>query len=429
MNGRSPATIIVINDFAYVQGGASKIAINEALELSAAGLRVILFSAVGPVSPQLAASWVEVICLDQPQLLDVKKNPLVSLQGMWNQRANHAMSNLLSSLDPAQTILHLHGWTKALSASPVAAAASAGFSIVCTLHDFFTACPNGAFFDYVKTAPCPRKALSVDCITAQCDKRRRVHKAFRVARQFVWKRVGHLPSAVAAYITLSNRSEAILKPYLPADARFFQVRHEIDMEQRPAAQVAANVAIVCVGRLDEEKGVRLLANAAGQIGASVVFVGDGPLKDELTAMPGVTVTGWLPASEVVAWLDRARFVVFPSLWYETFGLVVEEAAARGVAAVVSDVSAPSERIKDGINGWLFSNGNQTSLEAALGRALAGNNAVRIGMACYHRYWDEHARQASHVEMLMLVYEAVLDSRTRPFSEEEVSVAATASGGG
>ena len=43
-------TVVVLNDYCYVQGGASKVAIDEAVGLARAGAEVIFVGAVEPVS-------------------------------------------------------------------------------------------------------------------------------------------------------------------------------------------------------------------------------------------------------------------------------------------------------------------------------------------------------------------------------------------
>ena len=105
-------------------------------------------------------------------------------------------------------------------------------------------------------------------------------------------------------------------------------------------------------RLDREKGVQLLAEVAKELAIPITYVGDGPLRAEIEAMPGATVTGWVARDQVYRHLSTARCLVFPSLWYETYGLTVAEAAAYGVPAIVSDISAAAERVEDGVTGWI-----------------------------------------------------------------------------
>jgi len=407
VGGAREMTVVVLNDFCHVQGGASKVAIDEAIGLASAGANVIFVGAVGPVCAELEAAPLTVICLGQHELLDVGKHPGVALQGLWNTGAARKVREILSTLPRDRTIVHLHGYTKALSSSPVKAAGDMGYAVVCTLHDFFSVCPNGAFFDYKKGTPCPRKALSVSCVAANCDKRHYVHKMFRTLRSFIQRHLGGLPTTVKHYISLSAQSEALLRPYLPASANIHRMANSIDWSRPRQSDVARNKTILYVGRLDEEKGVRLLADAAYRLGMAVTFVGDGPLKDVIAAVPRMTVTGWLPRSEVSTYIARARCLVFPSMWYETYGLVVAEAAAYGVPAIVSDVSAAAERIEEGLGGWRFRSGDVVDLIRCLQMLDDDTRVLSAGESAYSRFWAQAKGGASHAAQLVKIYRTAL----------------------
>ena len=385
-------------------------AIDGAIALAALGLEVIFVGAVGPVSPGLLSAPLRVVCLDQAELLGVARHPGVVLQALWNRKAGRAVEAILADLDPASTVVHVHGYTKALSAMPVMRARNLGFAVVCTLHDFFAACPNGAFFDYAAGVPCERVALSWECGVARCDKRSHAHKLFRVARGWVQRNAAQFPQAVRDYIVLSQRSAAILQRYLPDDARFHRVPHGMDLQKLPPVRVAAQQELLCIGRLEEEKGVRLLGETAARLGMRVTFVGDGPLRDDLEALPGMTVTGWLERDQVFAAMERARCLVFPSLWYETYGLVVGEAASRGIPAVVSDVSAPSERVTDGVDGWVFRSGDAGALATALLHTHDDAAIAAAGQAAYDAYWLRHASRHDHAAALLSIYQVILSAK-------------------
>lgn len=407
----APTTVVVLNDYLHVQGGASRVAVDEAVALAESGLDVIFVGANGPACAELTAAPIRrLVDLGQPELLDAGKSPAVLLQGLWNAKAGRAMADVLAGLDPARTIVHLHGYTKALTTAPVRAAVARGFKVVCTLHDFFAACPNGAFFDYGENRPCERKALSGACIAARCDKRSHSHKLYRVVRGYAQRHLGGFPAGVTDYVSLSRRSAEILKPYLPAGARIHPLENIIPIGKRPPADIAANEAIVAVGRLDREKGVEPLLAAAVKAGVGVTFVGDGPLRPLVEATPGMTVTGWVAAAQVERWLDRARALVFPSLWYETYGLVVSEAAARGVPAIVSDISAASERVSPGETGWVVPAGDVDRLAAALGEAGDGAEAARRGRAAYEGFWADPPDRERHTRGLLAIYAETLRAR-------------------
>ncbi len=400
-------TVVVLNDFCHVQGGASRVAVDEAVALASQGLEVFFLGAVGPVCDELREAPLTVICLEQPELLNVGKNPGVMLQGLWNRTARQRMAELLRRLDPRATVVHLHGYTKALTTSPVRAATDMGFAVVCTLHDFYTACPNGAFFNFQSREACPKRGLSLDCMTTNCDKRHFVHKSYRVLRSVAQRVLGHLPSAVKHYVTLSEKSVALLRTYLPPDAKFYPLENINEVPQAPPVAVAANKSIVAVGRLDVEKGVETLLAASRQAGVPVTFVGDGPLLSAVNAAPHCRATGWVNAMQVMAALEEARCLVFPSLWYETYGLVVTEAAARGVPAIVSGISAASERVTDGVEGWHFPAGDVDALARLLRQAMDNTAVQRAGQAAYNRFWRDPPTRERHCQGLLKIYREVL----------------------
>ena len=395
--------VVVLNDFCYVQGGASKVAIDEAISLANAGAKVTFIGAVGPASPELTEAPLTVECLNQHELLNVARHPGVALQGIWNLKAARTIRAILEDMPRDSTVVHLHGYTKALTTSPVHIARRMGFHVVCTLHDFFAACPNGAFFDYTAGKPCERRALSAACVVRQCDKRGYAHKLFRVVRGSVQRFRGRFPSIVTDYISLSQRSAELLTPYLPRDARLYPLQNVVDVVVDPPVEAERNRTIVCVGRLDPEKGVLLLADQASRLGLPITFVGDGPLRQAVERIPGVTVTGWVSSEAVRRHLDDARCLVFPSLWYETYGLVVSEAAARGVPAIVSDISAAAERIDNGVSGWRFRNGDPADLARCL--TLIKNDALvrDAGRAAYRAFWATAETRDTHAGNLARIY--------------------------
>ncbi len=403
----SELTVIVLNDYCHINGGASRVAIDEAVSLAEAGVRVIFFGAVGPVCPSLQKADLEVISLEQSELLQASKNPSVMLQGLWNLTAYRRMHALLDTLDPRSTIVHLHGYTKALSTSPVRVAARRGFRTVCTLHDFFTACPNGAFFNYKESKPCALRGMSGRCIATNCDKRHYAHKLYRVTRGLVQRSIGLLPEGVMDYITLSRHSATLLRPYLPAQAQLHALENLIETVQAPPVDVGANREIVAVGRLDVEKGIEVLLQAAVRADVALTLVGDGPLRPLAEATPRCRVTGWLPPDAVQKELEKARCLAFPSIWYEAYGLVVAEAASRGVPAIVSTISAAAERVVDGVQGWHVLPGDVDDLARCLTLSNDDQQLRRMGQAAYDQFWSAPPTRSNHTRGLLAIYDMML----------------------
>lgn len=402
--------IIVIHDFGYVNGGSGKLALGSAVALSQLGHKVTMFVAVGPAAPEIAnMPGLETICLDQLEIVNNPNRSQAMVQGVWNLAAAVRLKRLLAGLDRRETIIHVHGWTKALSSSVVKVAVSLGYRVVLTLHDYFVACPAGTFYNYPQHKICHLRPMSTACISSNCDTRNYGHKLWRVGRQWVQNHIGLIPEGVHDYISYSDLSEELLRPFLPPTARIHRVRNFIDIEKQSPVDVETNHLITFCGRLSMEKGPLLLAECSRDRSIETLFIGDGPLRQQIARIaPQSSCTGWLSGTEATAQLRRSRALVFPSLWYETQGLVVAEAAAMGIPAIVPDTSAAREWVDDGSTGLWFRGGNAQSLAETIAHLKDHPSiAARLGHEAFCRYWQSPASLGAHCKSLQQVYRSVL----------------------
>jgi glycosyltransferase involved in cell wall biosynthesis len=137
-----------------------------------------------------------------------------------------------------------------------------------------------------------------------------------------------------------------------------------------------NREILFVGRLEKDKGIDLLAAAARRIGATMTVVGDGPLRSELSAeYPEVKFLGYRQRQQVVEIAKRARVVVSPSRWRETFGLTTLEALMSGIPVVVSRFALLADEVSRHGLGLQCNPYDQDELSAILQRLLQNDELV------------------------------------------------------
>jgi glycosyltransferase involved in cell wall biosynthesis len=405
--------VVVANDFAHVNGGAAQVAISSAAGLASRGHKVIFFAAVPPVAPELQVPNLLVELTGQA---DIKTDPnrlRAATQGIWNWRAASQLRARLQPLDPQRTIVHVHGWMKALTSSVVHAALQARIPVVITLHDYFYACPNGGFYNFQKESACPLRALSGACLATNCDRDGYPQKLWRSARQVIQNHFGLVPDPLLSFVTLSDFSEHILKDYLPESATTYRIANPADAVRTDPVDVSNNRGFVAVGRLSPEKGYAILARAARQTNCPVTFVGEGPSRHEiLAANPDAQITGWLDRGLVKARLRAARALIFPSVWYEAQPLVIGEAAELGVPAIVSDGCAGKEQIKDGMTGLLFRSGDVNDLSEKLKLMRDAEFAFTLGRAAYDGYWRNPPTLDAHLDRLEECYLSVLERNSR-----------------
>ncbi|MDY6859981.1 MAG: glycosyltransferase family 4 protein [Pseudomonadota bacterium] len=394
-------TIVIANDTAWLNGGTAKVAFTEARGLVERGLRVIFFAPAGPIDPALAASGAEVICLDQPDILDDSQRLRAMVRGIWNRAASRALREVLAPLDPARTAIHAHSFSRALSPALGPVLSGAGFAALYTMHEYFLACPNGGFYDYRAEEICTRRPMGRSCLSTNCDARSPIHKGWRSLRQAALWGPGGLPGNLTDIAYISETQLALMRPYLPPNARLHPILNPVEFDDRaPRVEAEKNDVFLFVGRLMPEKGALDFSRAAREAGVRAVFLGSGPQDEAIRAAnPDAEMMGWVSSTEVKGWLGRARALVFPSVWPEPFGLVAAEALSRGVPAIVGRWNAASEMVEDGVNGLVY--GQRSELAAAL-TTLTRENAAAMSHAAYARRRQYAATPEEHCDRICQV---------------------------
>ena len=403
--------IIVVYDYAYVNGGAAKVAIQSAISLSEAGYTVYYYAAVGPVCDELMQSNVKVSCLG---IKDINTdNPLKVLwNGIWNFEVEKDFDEFLSKFSINSTIIHFHGWTKALSVAPIKVADKKRFHIAITLHDYFAVCPNGGFYNYQENKLCKYKAMSLKCLACNCDKRSYFQKWWRCVRQsvqdFYVKRNENIH-----YISISGVNENLIRPYVKSE-KFYRVDNPVEMSMNKKRNAEKEDYFLYVGRVSEEKGAELFCEAITQLKKSDVtargiILGDGPLYEQLKAKyANVEFTGWLPSEEVQTYMESARCLVFPSKCYEGAPLTIIEAMSVGLPCIVSDCTSATEVIVDGYNGFVFRSNDVNILVNKMQSAMEDAQLDAVINRIETSMDFEHYTLAAYAKRLLVAFHNFFD---------------------
>ncbi len=164
----------------------------------------------------------------------------------------------------------------------------------------------------------------------------------------------------------------------------------------------SDLVVLLVGRLAKEKNVGLVitayrAIASLQPGARLVFVGDGPLRAALqTACPEAIFAGMRQGEDLAAHYASGDLFLFSSLT-ETFGNVVPEALASGLAVVSYACAAAQELITTDVNGVLVPVGDESQFISA---------AVRTAQNASNR---DALRSAAAPSVAHLGWESIFDT--------------------
>lgn len=160
------------------------------------------------------------------------------------------------------------------------------------------------------------------------------------------------------------------------DTRLFDPSRRNDALRAAWGASRHTPVVLCVGRLAAEKNLDLLLSAFEDVRrlkptARLVLVGDGPERALLRQRcPDAVFAGTRRGEDLAAHYASADLFFFPSVT-ETFGNVVPEAMASGLAVVGFDYAAAGQLVRHGVNGVLVRLGDRETF-CDVARGLAEN---------------------------------------------------------
>ena len=185
--------------------------------------------------------------------------------------------------------------------------------------------------------------------------------------------------------------------------------------QDPGPRTARGDYALFVGRLSPEKGVLEMISAWSRLPeAKLLIMGDGPLYGEACdlarrSVGNIKLLGHLDAQQTLAHMKAARFLVFPSRWYEPFGMGLLEAAACGVPAIASRIGAIPEMVTDRETGLLFDPDNFDELVEQVRWAWAHpTDMEHMGTAARQRFLRDFTAEKNY-EALITIYRKLLSA--------------------
>ncbi|KAF5886701.1 MULTISPECIES: glycosyltransferase family 4 protein [Rhizobium] len=327
--------VVIIDDYSAARGGATALAVLSAKLFRGLDIPVTYICGDDAANAELVALGVLMVGLNSRDLLSAERAKAF-VTGIHNGAAVRMVANWIAANDTANTVYHVHGWHQILSPAIFRALMPVARRCVVHAHDFFTACPNGAFFDYQAQEVCLRRPLGGSCIATACDKRSYSHKLWRVARGSNILRRLKDQADFGRIILLHEKMASFLVGAGYRPERLTTIRNPVAPLSIKRIEAEANDEFVFIGRLDEEKGIEDAVAATRKAGVRLCVIGDGPLMSMVAASGDhVRAVGWQSHAEIGPTIRKARALLMPSRYPEPFGLVAIEAARSGLPVIMS----------------------------------------------------------------------------------------------
>ncbi len=406
--------ILQLHNLYKIAGGEDVVVQAEKTLLEAYGHEVILLQA------------------DNHNITNFFSQAMTALNTVYSFSAKKRVQAEIAKFQP--DIVHVHNFFPLWSPAVYDACQEAKVPVLQTLHNYRLFCAGAFFFRDGKVCEdCLGKFFPWPGVVHRCYRGSRVGSAVLATMQAVHHARGTWKERVNLYIALTEFARhKFIEAGLPADKivvkpNFLLSKNE-EISSDPKLQETKENYALFVGRLSPEKGIdTMLAawrlKASNGLGeqiqnflGSLKIVGDGPLADRVAMaaqeIPGVEWLGRQPQEQVQKLMQNAKMLVFPSVWYEGFPMVIVEAYALGLPVVASNLGSLSSLVDAGRTGLHFRPGDADDLAAKIEWAIAHPQELgQMGREARAEFEAHYTAEANY-RQLMEIYQLALSSQTR-----------------
>lgn len=300
---------------------------------------------------------------ESPKIIDL-------LRYCYNFDASSKIDSFINENSPQ--IAHLHIYYGKLTSSILRAIANRGMPIVQTLHEYKVVCPTYKMYRDDNVCYDCKDNKFHSALINKCNRRSFSRSLLSTVESYLTLLNGS-QSKIDQFITVSDYQKRELVKMGMAEDRIETVHNFIDSNLFNSAPMTGEYFLY-FGRIEKEKGIQVILSAADKlknIGCKFLFVGDGNFLEEAKEivsnrkLTNVTFYGSVERTKIPSLISRSIAVLAPSLWSETFGLVLLEAFACSKPVVASNIGGMTEIITDSIDGFLIKPGDVDELAEKL----------------------------------------------------------------
>lgn len=264
-------------------------------------------------------------------------------------------------------VVHIHNMHFAASPAVIYAVHAFKIPIIVTLHNYRLLCPSASlFFNGKIFLDSIEPGFSWKAVKKGVYKNSMLLTFWLACANYIHQK-SNTYKKVDAFIVLGEHSRQLF-----ANSHFKVHPDKFIVKPNFTNDVISNhwnpddKYFLFVGRLTEEKGIDTLLNAFSNTNIRLKIVGVGPLEpmvlNAVNNNGNIEFIGQQTFDKITRLLEHAEALIFPSLWFETFGMVLIEAFSKSTPVIASALGNIKNIVTDGENGLTFETGNHHDLK-------------------------------------------------------------------
>lgn len=385
--------ILIVHNYYQIPGGEDTVVANEKKMLEGYGHKVVQYNRRNS---------------ELKKMSNLQKLTL-PLTTVFSMRTFKETKRLIR--DEHIDIVHVHNTLNLISPSIYYAARVMKVPVVQTIHNFRLLCPGATFYRDGKICEdCVvkglRYAVKYSCYrgsklqTLACVISTKIHRITGIYRKINYICLTKFNKEKLLQLNSPEKRQIIdpMKVFVKPNFTFDTSSEIVEKERE---------YYLFIGRVEKIKGLDIILEAfAGLPNENLVIAGTGSLfeKYKKKATANVKFTGFLDKNELTQCLAKAKAVIVPSQWYETFGMIIVEAYAAHKPVIAGDIGNISLLVDEGKTGIHFKYNSVESLQNAIYR-FKQMDSSELETNAYRKYKTEFTDQINY-SILRSIYDSI-----------------------
>lgn len=391
--------VLLVHNYYQQGGGEDKVVAQEVALLKSRGIEVELYS----------------VHNDMINNQGLVKKAKIALEATWSFSEYKRIKKKIMDMNP--DVVHVHNFFPLISPSIYYACNHLNIPVVQTLHNYRLMCPAATFLRENKVCEkCVTGSLANSVING-CYRGSRMQTVPIVSMISLNRMLDTWGKKVDRYIALTEFSKMkFVEGGLPENKIVVKPNFISNKPKLESIDTTTENYILYVGRISAEKGVQNLLEAWQRINdkkdMKLIIVGDGQEKEhlfKLYADKTVQFVGNQPTQKVLDYMEHAKYLIVPSIWYEGFPMTIVEAYSVGTPVICSEIGSLQEVVQHEVTGFHFQHDNIRDIQRVISEALNYKNyssmRKKVIDVFHHNYTEE-----INYKLLTDIYKSVIKEK-------------------
>jgi glycosyltransferase involved in cell wall biosynthesis len=288
--------------------------------------------------------------------LEGLSNITLFFRTVFNKKSYNKVMDYIEKFNP--DVVHIHNVYYEASSAIFFALKRKKIPAVMTIHNYRFGCIQSLLYrDNHVCQVCLDKKNAFYGVKYKCFKDSFLKSLQLAIVNMVNKAVIKYVNPVKKFIFLSEFTKEVMSPILSLKNNEGVIKPNYVMDFGYANEEGRRDFYLYVGRLNEQKGLKILIDIFKKNKKVLEIIGTGPLEDFVkeTAQnhSNIRYLGFSNNAFIIDKLKQCRALIVPSITYEGQPMTILEAFSTGTPVFASNIKNLDTIVSNGVNGFLF----------------------------------------------------------------------------